>query len=99
MIFSRIKIEVTKDLFNVIMSEIKQYIEIIDGEDRTETEILLNHISHYSKYRTDTDGTEFAVIRLYPYEASDLIFISSLMSSVNFGADDYYSEFIGSGKI
>lgn len=88
MFFSRIKIEVTKDLYNVILEEINQYIEITDGEEKTETEILLKHISHYSKFCTDKDGTEFAVIRLYPYEASDLIFIMSLISSFSFDADD-----------
>lgn len=40
MFFSRIKIEVTKDLYNVILEEINQYIEITDSEDKTEADIF-----------------------------------------------------------
>ena len=40
MFFLRIKIDVTKGLYNVILAEINQYIEITDGEDKTEADIF-----------------------------------------------------------
>lgn len=89
----KVTLDFTSDLFNILVTEINQYIEIMDGEETQEAERIVKKIMRNTTTDVEKDGTEFAVIELTPADASELIFVLSLVAwSEDTEVVDYYTK-------
>jgi hypothetical protein len=89
----RVKLDFTKELFNTIVAELKQYEKVTEDDEKADVTRLINNIAKYTYFDTDTDGTEYAIMRLFSTEASRIIYMLSLVASIVVEIDtDYYSQ-------
>lgn len=90
---ARVKIDITNDLYDHMIEEIKEYERIMDdpGTNRT-VEKLLDSIERYARLGTEADGTEYAVIQLFPSDASELISILAIFASTSVDSADSHYE-------
>ncbi len=90
----KIKLDYTKELFNTLIAEIKQYIKIV-GDDCDEREKrVLDNILKYARLESEKDGEEYAVIQLFATEASILVTMLVFVGSIDVDNDktDYYAQ-------
>ena len=88
----RVKLDFRKDLYNHMIEELKDYSSIMKGKGSAdEANHLIDVIEKYVYLGTDRDGTEYAVIRLFPSDASSLIGILAMVATSAIGEPaDYY---------
>lgn len=90
----RVKIDFRKDLYNHMIEELMEYAKVMKGKSSAdEANRLINVIEKYVYLGTDRDGTEYAVIRLFPSDASSLIGILAMVATSAIGEPkDYYAQ-------
>lgn len=90
---AKVKLDFTNDLYDHMIEEIKEYIRIMDDSETSKvTEKLLTSIERYAKLGTDEDGTEYAIIQLFPSDASELISILAMVASTTVDVPDSHYE-------
>ena len=86
---ARVKLDFTNDLYDHMIEEIKEYTRIMDDPETSKvTEKLLASIERYAKLGTDEDGTEYAIIQMFPSDASELIGILARVASTTVDVPD-----------
>ncbi len=90
---AKVKLDFTNDLYDHMIEEIKEYIRIMDDPETSKvTEKLLAVIERYAKLGTDEDGIEYAIIPLFPSDASELISILAMVASTTVDVTDSHYE-------
>lgn len=90
---AKIKLDFTNDLYDHMIEEIKEYTRIMDDPDTSKvTERLLTSIERYARLGTEDDGTEYAIIQLFPSDASELISILAMVASTTVDVPDSHYE-------
>ena len=89
-----VKIDFRNDLYNHMIGELRNYADVMKDKDSGRTaEKLISTIKKYVQLGTDEYGTEFAVMRLFPSDASDLISILAIVASTAIDTpEDYYGR-------
>ena len=87
-------IDFRNDLYNHMIGELKSYADLMKDKDSGRTaEKLISIIEKYVQLGTDEDGTEFAVMRFFPSDASDLISILAIVASTAIDTpEDHYER-------
>ena len=90
----RVKLDFRKDLYNHMIEELMEYAKVMKGKSSAdEANRLISVIEKYVYLGTDRDGTEYAVIRLFPSDASSLIGILAMAATTAIGEPkDYYAQ-------
>lgn len=90
----RVKIDFRKDLYNHMIEELMEYAKVMKGKSSAdEANRLINVIEKYVYLGTEKDGTEYAVIRLFPSDAGSLIGILATVATSAIGEPaDYYER-------
>ncbi len=90
---AKVKLDFTNDLYDHMIEEIKEYTCIMDDPETSKvTEKLLAAIERYAKLGTDEDGIEYAIIQLFPSDASELISILAMVASTTVDVPDSHYE-------
>lgn len=91
---ARVKIDFRNDLYNHMIGELKHYAEVMKEDDSgKEAERLIRKIERYVRLGADEDGTEFAVMRFFPGDASELIGILAMVASTAIDTpEDHYER-------
>ena len=87
-------IDFRNDLYNHMIGELKNYADVMEDKDSEKTaEKLISIIEKYVQLGTDEDGTEFAVMKFFPGEASDLISVLAIVASIAIDTpEDHYGR-------
>ena len=90
----RVKLDFRKDLYNHMIEELMEYAKVMKGKSSAdEANRLINVIEKYVYLGTEKDGTEYAVIRLFPSDAGSLIGILAMVATSAIGEPaDYYER-------
>lgn len=90
----RVRIDFRNDLYNHMIGEIKHYAEVMNDKDSgKDAKNLIRTIEKHVQLGTEDDGTEFAIIRLFPSDVSKLVGILAIVASTSIDIpDDHYSR-------
>ena len=92
---AKVKLDFTNDLYDHMIEEIKEYTRIMDDPETSKvTERLLTSIERYAKLGTEDDGTEYAIIHLFPSDASELNSILAMVASTTVDVTDSHYKLL-----